>query len=563
MRIWHRLKTVLPLLLALTTSASVLAQEFFSFPGGGAPAFLTASGQSTTGDAGMSPSFLSHPFISPFDHAVERHFSSDGLWFRDTVGHFGRDARRFTYHLDIEWMRTKTRNLKGILGDTDALYPIQDDLTEEIPGGAEALISNTQFPVNVNGLPSVLSHGMRMQWSMQNRDGWGIVLSGQWNTDSTAIFDARQIVESYRIPRVDALVLAATGGIGNPALLNNLRGITPTDKEITQNLILGERVFDEEDMEMFGAFGTTFDVLNRTLVSLPSLPLQNGDNVDGIAQQFDIDFIIRHGVETFGAGAHFESGTVFEHSGIRFRCLVGGRYFRIDEAWQFRGTDSGLGYTRPESFDRIDNDDDYLVDEVDEHGGEPTFTQRNLSDQILIRSRIDNYVRSDLGGPEIGLSYDLSDVFGLNLTGTTRVGVLINSERLQLSGDNIGGDVFESEELMIEILQNMFDTTTTNGPSQNAFQDQDGGQHASPMFEQSLTAQLPMFRRFPVLRDIPILEHATLQLGWTFLWIGEVADPNKSIVWESNPLAGLFPSLRVRRNNFYQNSFRMGVSCEY
>jgi hypothetical protein len=60
-----------------------------------------------------------------------------------------------------------------------------------------------------------------------------------------------------------------------------------------------------------------------------------------------------------------------------------------------------------------------------------------------------------------------------------------------------------------------------------------------------------------------ILENASLQAGYTFLWIGEVADPNRSIVWQSNPRAGLFPTINVKRDNFYQNTLRIGVSSQY
>ena len=87
--------------------------------------------------------------------------------------------------------------------------------------------------------------------------------------------------------------------------------------------------------------------------------------------------------------------------------------------------------------------------------------------------------------------------------------------------------------------------------------------HVSPLFEQNLTANIPLFDRVPVLRDMPILENSSLQVGWTFLWIGEVADPANSIVWASNPRAGLFPTIDIHRNDFYQHTFRLGVNCEY
>ena len=87
-----------------------------------------------------------------------------------------------------------------------------------------------------------------------------------------------------------------------------------------------------------------------------------------------------------------------------------------------------------------------------------------------------------------------------------------------MRGDNIG-DTFTTEEVVdpepgapTEQLRDMFDTgATTNGLTQNAFTDSRGGMHLSPMFEQGFSAQIPLFHRIPVLRDMKILENANLQ----------------------------------------------------
>ena len=187
----------------------------------------------------------------------------------------------------------------------------------------------------------------------------------------------------------------------------------------------------------------------------------------------------------------------------------------------------------------------------------------------MIRSFVDNQVQSELGGLEFGFGYDFGNWLGTAFSGSTRFGALLNEERIRLQGDNIG-DTFTTDAVVdpepgapTEQLRDMFDTATTNGLTQNAFADSRGGMHLSPMFEQSFSAQVPLFHRIPVLRDMKILENASLQAGYTFLWIGEVADPNRSIVWQSNPRAGLFPAIAVKRNDFYQTTFRLGVNTRY
>ena len=165
------------------------------------------------------------------------------------------------------------------------------------------------------------------------------------------------------------------------------------------------------------------------------------------------------------------------------------------------------------------------------------------------------------------MKFVLGEGDGLSLTGATKVGALFNHEKVRLSGDNIGDTVTTAVDLVSgnTILQDLFDTTTSAATplTQNAFSDTKSSTHISPMFQQSLTAELPIFRRIPVLRDVNALEHAKFQAGWNFTWIGEVADPNQSITWLSNPRANLFPTIDVKRRSFYQNSFNLGINWEY
>ena len=92
----------------------------------------------------------------------------------------------------------------------------------------------------------------------------------------------------------------------------------------------------------------------------------------------------------------------------------------------------------------------------------------------------------------------------------------------------------------------MFDTSTAGGGrTMNFFTDNASSTHISPLFEQSIKADVPIFSKLPVFRDIWQLQEARLQLGYTYTWIGEVASPNQSIVWVSNPIDGVFPFIKA------------------
>lgn len=581
MRIWHRLKTVLPLILAVSMSATAAAQGIPGASGGGFPAqYAGTAGYSTIGYQGMPQSFQSHPYISPFDNAIEQHYSSNGLWYRDTVSHFEPRGRRFEYDFAVEWQRSKVRSFTDQIGDPNARTRVTEGQNLLL---LEQVLRYRMFmPPLMGQLSNPEPHGMRVTGNVRSRDGWRASAFMFWNEDTAGRFSARADRDQYRGDEIDSLIFGITGGIGNPgSVVGNARNTTDLQVAIDFLESIDGPTLDALDLTGIdlGIRGNMEEVLDRTLISEISLPLQNGIFTTGDYQRFDIEFAVNHNVETYSGGAHFESAPWFERKGVVFRGLVGGRYMRINEGFQFRGIDSGLVYTVTNDeaqLDRIDNDGDFFVDDIEEAGAGAGYNAFNLSDELLIRSYVNSQVESDLGGPEFGVSYDLGKKLGINITGSTRVGALLNNERLRMSGDNIGGFAASPSNLADgdrytfdpvtgdQVLLGLFDTSTSDGtPTENFFTAADGAMHVSPLFEQSLTANVPLFDRVPVLRELQILEHSSLQVGWTFTWIGEVAEPHASIVWESNPRAGLFPSYDVERRAFYQHTFRLGVNCEY
>ncbi|MEZ6061599.1 MAG: hypothetical protein R3C19_14730 [Planctomycetaceae bacterium] len=581
----RRLATLMAMACAFTATTA-FGQDMMGYQSYGAPAFMAGGPQaySATPTQGLPPSFLSHPYISPFDHAFEQHFNSDGLWFRRTRPGITPGGPN-SYFFNIDYVRTLYRTDHSEFGDPTVTPFDYVSLPDDAPGNfPDTLFYDVHDPIQVDRLPRLGVNGIRISGGFENDNDWGFSWNANWNPSGTTTFDARRIKDEQRFNSLDAIVLSASQGVANgsaiPPLVRNFE-----ERRIVEDIILGRRVFDILDVETFGGFaggdgpyGTTFDFLNRTLLVLPSINMQNGvgpitdpntatllRDPDGIQQIFDLDFVLARSVQTWGGGGHFSFGAGKELAGILMRPTVGGRYMRIDEGFFFRGANSGLFYTRSVLQNGIDDDGDAFIDEVDEGGGALNFVQNNPSAQILIRSFINSTVRTDLYGPEIGVEYNLGDKFGLDLTGATRVGAFFNRERLNLAGDNIGDTVTTVIDPITgnTILQDMFDTTTLDGPTLNAFRDSTSKSHLSPMFEQSLNAELSLFSNVPVLRDMQQLEHAKLRLGWTFTWLGEIADPNKSIVWISNPRQGLFPTVNPSRTSFYQNTFNVGVNWDY
>jgi hypothetical protein len=172
-----------------------------------------------------------------------------------------------------------------------------------------------------------------------------------------------------------------------------------------------------------------------------------------------------------------------------------------------------------------------------------------------------------LYGPEFGFHYEMGRKKGIQFSGATRAAVMFNSETLRLSGDNIGNfmgvEVLPDPITGANIFGRMYDTSTRQGPSLNAFQDVEVGTHISPLLEQTFTAEIPIFDRVPVLRDVDILSEAKLSVGWTGLFIGEISDPNKSINYTSSPITNEFLSIKSGHCNFIQNTFNLGVNWNY
>ena len=117
-----------------------------------------------------------------------------------------------------------------------------------------------------------------------------------------------------------------------------------SDYDITVGQILAPGTpFDDQDATNYGAFGTTFDVLDRALLNLHSVPIDDGSLL-GASVPYDLQFLMKHSLTTLGSSGSIAFAPVYDHGGIRLNPIVVGRYQKIKEQFSFLGVDSGEAY---------------------------------------------------------------------------------------------------------------------------------------------------------------------------------------------------------------------------
>ncbi|MCA9066282.1 MAG: hypothetical protein KDA96_24615 [Planctomycetaceae bacterium] len=516
----------------------------------------------------------------------ESHTNQDGMWFRNAMNGFGPFNRPKEYFFGARFIQTKTRDLNGIVGAEGVpTYAQQNDpLGNDINPG---LMNFHYFnPAPAALIPQLRTNGIAIDGGFWNPDGSGLLVNVTWNARKTSRFDARAIEEAKRLPTLVARQLAGGAGIPNGTAYP---GGDVNDQILTTRILSSATNFDTTDSVGFGIYGSTFDILDRTMFNLYSIPVLTGDDLliwDGESAPYDMDFILEHSIQTLGGSVDWAFAPIYEGNGIVVRPTFGGRYFRIDEQFGFRGRTSLLYYGLDNADadtpitakvfppkNGIDEDGDYIADTADEPNNSPLATGTTFSplpgfsENLIVNAYLNSRVVSDMGGPEVGLHYQIGEARAIQLTGSTKFGVMFNREKLTIDGDNIGNapgqEVIPDPITGANVAVRLFDTDTTNGPTQNAFADATSSTHVSPMIEQGLTASIPIFSRVPVLRDAWQLEDARLNVGWNLLWIGEVADPNESIIWKSSPVTGVFPEVDPDRFSFTQNTFSIGVDWAY
>lgn len=478
--------------------------------------------------AGTPQGYHPWPEISPYQQpnvAYTQHENRDGTWFKKIVN------RRREYFSSVELLTTWYRSAgKGRIGsphapvahwgedgiqpplgvpiDTIFAFPEVPNLSEDIPGF---------FPVDRRVFPypllddeegaelDAIRFSVRSARNLPDPHG-EVGLQLRWgftNEDDTGF-----------------MMNAWYGFEGGAAFTRGLEYIN------------GVRVNQAVTAQLGGQ--------NLSAV-LGHLPLDNGESIrpdfgTGSTAKFDVLYSIRQTTEAGGTNFSIYQQPIYSADGITIKPLWGMRYLYIHENFGFRGIDSGFDYSVDEETLRPD-----------------TGSLTPLYDQY--EARLSNDVQSHIAGPEIGLRFDLGKgKKGFKLWGETIFGLAANYEELRMSGENIGDPLADAQILGLDeprMFQSGVDTR---------FEERRSTTHVSPVFQQSIFANMALFDTIPGLNRMAMLEGASFRIGYTFLWVGELSRPIDSVKWQGFPR---FPELQTNRTSWWMHQLNLAVDWTF
>lgn len=264
--------------------------------------------------------------------------------------------------------------------------------------------------------------------------------------------------------------------------------------------------------------------LPLTLFNRAGIPVNDGSvdfdgNLQGVTVRYDRGFKLDYDVETAGTTMQFMRQPWMYYGGlVRVRPLGGIRYMYLRESFGLEASDSAYEYTinpitnRPTSGTVLPNP----------NGNDP-FT-----------SELDMRVRTNLVGPEIGVNYEIGGQ-RFKMTGQTSFAWVANIERIRLRGNEFGDG-----------YTNDFANLNTSFYSSETFG------HSSPLFEQSVNIEVPLFNLIP----LTALHEVTFRAGINYMIVGEVARPTDSIVYNGWPR---IPDINPGRSNWSMTNYTFGL----
>ena len=552
MRIQPWFTAVASFAMLLTASGPTFGQQI---PGGGQPAgamgqptgygqpFVPAAFQPSFGNqdpnvlypAGVPQSYQPWPAVSPYQSAnvaSDQHYNSNGLWFRRIL-HRNRE-----YFASFEVMSTWYRDAgqAGIGSPTAIINPATDvPQGQPVNGGFGAFPSVPNFTGGVQGYFAVDPGVFPFPALAVN----------------AAVFVNDATAEAY--PIHSASVLA--------------------DPDAEPGLLGRFGFFNEDDtgMQISGfwaapasqSFQRGFDTINgvpvtQDLTSLLNgqnltprngvIPLDNGEPITGFfdfgtgsTAKYDVLYRLESSTQSMGTNISFYTQPLYRNSGVKIRPLWGLRYLYIDEHFGFRGIDSGFNYD-------VDSDND------DESTFRPEgTTATRIYDQY--EATLNHKVQSQLAGPEIGLRFDLGgDGDGFKMWGESIFGLAANYEEMQLTGNNIG-------DPLVDFRVNGNDPPRMLDPNNvSEFSDSKSNTHVSPMFQQSIFADVQILDVVPVINKMEMFEAATFRIGYTLTYVGHVARPADSTEWRGFPL---YPRINTNYKNWWMQQLHAGIDWRF
>jgi hypothetical protein len=573
------------------TADSALSQGVYP-PGGGMESYPPGAtmGGSPVGEfTGMAPPggaypsyYQPYPSISPYEHEFTQIANRGGIWESESENRISLPSR---WKFRTEYVQMKAERGRYLIGNPNApsyreqIAPVLDaagggagggnltDYVDALRGTNNGVGFNLFDPITAKQLDRPELQGLRLTLSGENPDGSGIEMWGFWASEDDNEFDAREDVHPSR-GNQQVVVEAILQGIdetGIPFLLNPPISLTnfPDPLEILQENLLNLRGIPLDD-------GT----ITR---------LSDGTTFGGASAVYDLAFQVRTDIDMYGTGLRWKSMPLYKSGSIRVRPSAGLRYTAVRDMFGFFGRDSGIFYdtisTGNQPFlpdvklhslpNGFDDDGDGIVDNAglieDQFGGQggggggggaqgaANFGLIGDPRIYPVTSILDNQVESHLGGPEIGIDYDFGGDKGFRLGGSTNVGLLVNYQRIELSGDNIFVSTRESDLI--------FPSETNARP--NTFSTTETHTSVSPMIEQMIYGEGPLFQYIPVLRRSKMLRNANFRASYTLTMIAEMTRASDSIIWQGNPSQNIFPGIQTSRSTFRTSSYDFGISWSW
>jgi hypothetical protein len=494
------------------------------------------------------------------------------------------------------------------IGDTN----IADGLGVFPPRGIPGL--NLFDTRNGEDTADIQAKGFRFRIGFREADDSGIEVDFWRNSPDTGLFDA-------------AKALTFRGNQGNPSSAgigaNRISERGLLDKFLESSLGFLTNLGETDTLMLLSRTLLNLsaipvdDGVTRPLSDGRITILSDGTAFGGTAIPYDLVFKLRNTSESMGTALSFIRSPSIRKGPLKVSFLFGARYVYINEGFRFDGEDSGLAYDNLDDDDLVfsraklhslpnfaDDDINFIVDEaifIEDNlqnqqggggGGGGTMMARAIRLDLVAqaagtehpgryRAFLEHKMTTHLTGPEVGLDYSLGGK-EFRIVGHTKVGVMANFERISLKGNNIGdanniGNAIDLADLndimanppdlptspLLRVLDSPIITPTAENPNPNAFRDGNRSAHVSPLVEQSIRVEMPIFSHVPFLKRVDWLSEASFTAGWTIIWVGEVIRPSQSILWRANPRAGLFPSIEPERSSWWTTNWSFGVNIPF
>lgn len=516
---------------------------------------------------GAYPSYYQpYPSISPYEHEFNQIANRGGIWELESENRMSLPSR---WKFRTEYVQMKAERGRNLIGNPNApsyreqIAPILeadgnlDDYVDALRGTNNGVGFNLYDPVSAKELDRPELQGLRLTLESENSDGSGMEFWGFWAQERDNEFDARENVDPSR---------------GN--------------QQAFVELLIQDQTL-QTPVNAPANFPDPIEILQANLLNLRGIPLNDGTittlsdgtTFGGASAVYDLAFQIRTDIEMYGTGLRWKAMPLYKTSSLNIRPSAGVRYTAVRDLFGFYGRESGFLYDGQTAANQpslpdvkihslpngFDDDGDGIVDNagfIEDQlggggggGGGQTATFNGLIDPLFypVTSILDNEIESHLAGPEIGLNYDFGSSGGFRLGGSTNFGLLMNYQRIELSGDNIFVTTRQSDLII---------PSETNA-TPNDFRTTETHTSVSPMIEQMLYAEGPLFQYIPMLRRSKILRNANFRAAYTLTMIAEMTRASDSIIWQGNPSQGIFPGIQTSRSTFRTSSYDFGVTWSW